>query len=128
MNQQNTLITAALFGFLSVAFGAFGAHALKAILTASGRLDTFELAVKYQFYHTLALFAFGLLMDKIPGAGLMTASALLTTGVILFSGSLYAIAFTSLRGVAFVTPIGGLFLLAGWAVAGYAIATKKPWL
>jgi len=128
MNQQNTLLTAAIFGCLSVALGAFGAHALKATLTASGRLDTFELAVKYQFYHTLALLAFGLLMDKIPGAALTTASALLTTGVILFSGSLYGLALTSLRGVAFVTPVGGLFLLGGWAVAAYAIATKKPWL
>ncbi len=128
MNQQNTLLTAAIFGCLSVGLGAFGAHALKATLTASGRLDTFELAVKYQFYHTLALLAFGLLMSKLPGAGMMIASALIAIGVILFSGSLYALALTSVRVVAFVTPVGGLFLLAGWVVAAYTIASKKPWL
>ena len=128
MNQQNTLVTAAIFGCLSVALGAFGAHALKATLTASGRIDTFELAVKYQFYHTVALFAFGLLMSKLPGSGMMIASTLITIGVILFSGSLYALALTSVRAVAYITPVGGLFLLAGWVVAAYAIASKKPWL
>lgn len=128
MNQQNTLLTAALFGCLSVALGAFGAHALKATLTASGRLDTYELAVRYQFYHTLALLGFGLLMSKIPDGAMMTASALIALGVVLFSGSLYVLALTSFREIAFVTPVGGLFLLAGWIAAIYAIATKKPWL
>ncbi|PZR36739.1 MAG: DUF423 domain-containing protein [Azospira oryzae] len=128
MNQQNTLLTAAIFGCISVALGAFGAHALKATLTASGRIDTYELAVKYQFYHTLALFAIGLVMSKVPGPAMMIASTLITIGVILFSGSLYALALTSLRFVVFLTPVGGVFLVAGWAVAAYAIATRKPWL
>jgi uncharacterized membrane protein YgdD (TMEM256/DUF423 family) len=128
MNQQNTLLTATILGCLSVALGAFGAHALKATLTASGKLDTFELAVRYQFYHTLALLAFGLLMQKLPGASMMVASSLLTGGIILFSGSLYMLALTSIRAVAFVTPLGGLLLVAGWAVAAFTIATKKPWL
>jgi uncharacterized membrane protein YgdD (TMEM256/DUF423 family) len=127
MNQQNTLFAAALLGFLSVALGAFGAHALKDTLTANGRVDIFELAVKYQFYHTLALLAFGLLMSKIPGAPLANASLLLIIGVFLFSGSLYLLSLTSLRFVVFITPLGGLFMLAGWATAAYAIITKKTW-
>jgi uncharacterized membrane protein YgdD (TMEM256/DUF423 family) len=127
MNQQNTLLAAALLGCLSVGLGAFGAHALKETLTASGRVDTFELAVKYQFYHTLALLAIGLLMNKIPGAALMVSSGLIAGGVILFSGSLYLLALTSFRFVVFLTPIGGVLMLAGWATMAYAILTKKPW-
>lgn len=127
MNQQNTLTVAALLGCLSVALGAFGAHALKETLTASGRVETYELAVKYQFYHTLALLAIGLLMSKIPGNALMISAVLITSGVILFSGSLYMLALTSLRFVVFLTPLGGVLLLAGWATLAYAIITKKPW-
>jgi len=127
MNQQTTLFTAAVLGCLSVVLGAFGAHALKETLTASGRVDTYELAVRYQFYHTLALLAVGLLMEKIPGTALMLSSALLTGGVILFSGSLYLLALTTFRFVVFLTPIGGLLMLAGWAAMAYAVVSKKPW-
>jgi uncharacterized membrane protein YgdD (TMEM256/DUF423 family) len=128
MNQQNTLFAAAILGLFSVALGGFGAHALKDTLTANGRVDTFELAVKYQFYHTLALLAFGLLMSKIPGSALMLASLLITIGVVLFSGSLYLLSLTALRFVVFITPLGGVIMLAGWATAAYAIITKRPWL
>jgi uncharacterized membrane protein YgdD (TMEM256/DUF423 family) len=127
MNQQNTLLTAAILGCLSVGLGAFGAHALKETLTANGRVDTYELAVKYQFYHTLALLVVGLLMNKIPGTPLMVSSAFITSGVVLFSGSLYLLALTSLRFVVFLTPLGGVLMLAGWATMAYAIITKKPW-
>jgi len=127
MNQQNTLLTAAILGCLSVGLGAFGAHALKETLTASGRVETYELAVKYQFYHTLALLAIGLLMGKIPGPPLMISSVLIASGVVLFSGSLYLLALTSLRFVVFLTPLGGVLMLAGWATMAYAILTKKPW-
>ena len=127
MNQQNTLLAAAVFGCLSVGLGAFGAHALKETLTVNGRVETYELAVKYQFYHTLALLAIGLLMNKIPGFPLMISSALITGGVILFSGSLYMLALTSFRFVVFLTPLGGALMLAGWAAMVYAILTKKPW-
>ncbi len=64
--QKIILLTATVLGGLSVGIGAFGAHALRATLEASGRLDTFETAVKYQFYHTLALLAIGILMYHIP--------------------------------------------------------------
>lgn len=127
MNQQNTLLTAAILGCLSVGLGAFGAHALKETLTANARMDTYELAVKYQFYHTLALLTIGLLMNKIPGNPLMVSSALIAGGVVLFSGSLYLLALTSLRFVVFLTPIGGILMLAGWATLAYAIGIKKNW-
>ncbi len=126
MTSRFMLIFAAVSGFIFVALGAFGAHALKATLLASGHQDTYELAVRYQFYHALALIGFGLLMDKFPGKGMQIGSALLVTGVVLFSGSLYLLALTPIRFVVFVTPVGGLCLLAGWGMAIYVIARKKP--
>ena len=65
MNQRNILLTASVLGLFAVGLGAFGAHALKATLTMTGRADTYDLAVRYQFYHTLALLATGILIEKI---------------------------------------------------------------
>lgn len=112
--QQKILLMSSLFGLLAVGLGAFGAHALKATLTANNRLDTYELAVRYHFYHTLALLAIAILIDKFPG---MSAAAwCMAGGIILFSGSLYVMAIFNTTKVALITPIGGLFFLAGWAI------------
>jgi uncharacterized membrane protein YgdD (TMEM256/DUF423 family) len=114
-STKTILAVAATTGGLAVALGAFGAHALKNTLLASGSLDTYEVAVRYQFYHALALLAIGILQDQRPESrGLGWAGIFMTTGVLLFSGSLYVLALTSVRGVGVVTPVGGLFLLAGW--------------
>jgi uncharacterized membrane protein YgdD (TMEM256/DUF423 family) len=106
-----------LLGALAVALGAFGAHALKGMLEASGRADTFETAVKYQFYHAIALVLVGLLMK---GTGQEAVKLLgwsgnaFVIGVIIFSGSLYAICFTGITKFGATAPIGGLALIAGW--------------
>jgi uncharacterized membrane protein YgdD (TMEM256/DUF423 family) len=111
---QLTLSAAALSGFLSVALGAFGAHALR------GRLDdyalgVFETAVQYQFYHSLALLGVGILMLQLPASALLKSSAwLFAAGILVFSGSLYLLAFTGLRWLGAITPIGGLAFLGGW--------------
>lgn len=113
------LTWAALFGVLAVALGAFGAHSLKEILPPSS-LATFETGVKYQFYHTFALLASGVLYERFPGKWLRSAGYCFIAGIILFSGSLYVLAFlvasgnVGLRNVGIVTPIGGLFFIAGW--------------
>ena len=112
MTQRSILITAALSGALAVALGAFGAHALKEILLATGRHETYELAVRYQFYHTLALLAAGILVEKFPA--IKTASILFVIGVIIYSGSLYILALTNQTGWGAVTPVGGVALIAGW--------------
>ena len=122
MNQKITLLVGAILGTLGVAFGAFGAHALKNILAQNGRMETYELAVRYQFYHALAILFVGLMMEKISHSGMQWSSLLLLIGVLLFSGSLYGYALTNIKGFAMVTPIGGLFLLAGWAMLVYSIA------
>lgn len=124
MNQKLTLLAGVILGLLGVGLGAFGAHALKNLLTQNGRLETFELAVRYQFYHCLAILLVGVLMDKFTGNSIQWASLLMLLGVVLFSGSLYAYSLTNIKTFAMVTPIGGLFLLGGWAMLVYTIAVK----
>ncbi len=106
-----------------VALGAFGAHAFKSMLAASDRTDTFELAIRYLMFHSLALILFGLLMEKIPG--LRTAAVLLMAGIVFFSGSLLVLALADQPGWGAVAPIGGMALIAGWATAGWAVYKSK---
>jgi uncharacterized membrane protein YgdD (TMEM256/DUF423 family) len=110
MNRVALLRVAAVFCFLAVALGAFGAHALKAKLEMSGMLDAWNKAVLYHLVHSVALVTFALY-----GAGNRTAYFLLAAGIILFSGSLYAMALTNTRWLGAITPLGGLCFLAGWA-------------
>lgn len=102
-----------LFALLGVALGAFGAHALKARLAADA-LATFEIGVRYQMYHALALLVLAWASARWPGP-LMTAGGwLLIAGTLIFSGSLYLLTLSGVRGLGSVTPIGGLALVAGW--------------
>lgn len=114
--QKIFLMTGSTFGALSVIIGAFGAHALKATLEASGRLETFETAVKYQFYHVFALLFLGLLMARFEHKLLNYAGYSFIIGIIIFSGSLYVLCLTNVGKWGAVTPIGGLFLIAGWVL------------
>ena len=115
MTARLLLQLAGLFGALGVAIGAFGAHALHDTLVRAGRLDTFETAVRYQFYHALALLAVGALWAARPELrALGTAGALWAGGIVVFSGSLYALCFTGITKLGAVAPIGGLLLLGGW--------------
>ncbi|RIV26792.1 DUF423 domain-containing protein [Fibrisoma montanum] len=115
----------AVLGLLGVGLGAFGAHALRTMLEASGRSDTFETAVKYQFYHALALLAVGILMQLLsanPAAVrlLNWAGYSFLGGVLIFSGSLYILCFTGVTWLGAITPIGGVFMIAGWALLLWA--------
>ena len=113
--QKMTLMLGSAFGGLGVALGAFGAHLLKPMLVASGKLETFELAVRYQFYHALALLLIGTIMGQFSDEiNLQRASLFMTLGILLFSGSLYALSFNAVKAVAFITPVGGIFFLLGW--------------
>lgn len=115
------LQSGAILGFLGVALGAFGAHAFRAMLELSKRSDTFETAVKYQFYHALALVAIGILL-QLPAITAVSAKYYAWAGyaflfgVLIFSGSLYAICFTGITKFGAIAPIGGLLMLAGWAL------------
>src|SRR3954469_524888 len=101
------------FGFLSVALGAFAAHALSARLAAE-TLATFETGVRYQLVHALALLAVAWACTRWPGKLVNASGWLFIAGTLLFSGGLYALSLTGMRGLGIVTPVGGVALLLGW--------------
>ena len=124
MTPKLLIQLAALMGGLGVAIGAFGAHALHDTLVRAGRLDTFETAVRYQFYHALALLAIGVLWAARPELRTLgNSGSLWLGGIMLFSGSLYALCFTGITKLGAVAPVGGLLLLAGWL--SLALAVRK---
>jgi uncharacterized membrane protein YgdD (TMEM256/DUF423 family) len=117
MNQRNALLLASLFGTIAVGLGAFGAHALKSLLESTGRGHTYELAVRYNFFHALALLGTAALIDKYPG--FKTVSWFFAAGILVFCGSLYVLALTNQSAWGAVTPFGGLLLIAGWISMGW---------
>ncbi len=102
--------------------GAFGAHALRPTLEAAGRFDTFETAVKYQFYHALALLLVGGLRFFMDDRLLGWAGAAFAAGVLIFSGSLYVLCLSGVRAWGAVTPFGGVALIVGWILMLIAVA------
>jgi len=136
--MQTFLVLGAIFGFIGVTLGAFGSHALRSKLT-SERVATFETGVRYQMWHALALFvvviveawtpsgespSFTLVGDRGGAPFLFAAGWLFAGGIVLFSGSLYALAVTHNRAWGAVTPFGGTCLLLGWAMLLFAILVK----
>lgn len=107
------LLLAGVFGFLSVALGAFGAHALKNLLDANSR-NIYNTAVLYQMFHTLALMGVGLLQATLPQSNYRLAGWSFVAGMVLFCGSLYLLAISGMKWLGAVTPVGGLAFLAGW--------------
>lgn len=112
--MKTNLIIASILGLLAVVFGAFGAHALKEILTAS-ELANYETAVRYQFYHVFTVL-FVNNYSSFSAKQKNNLSLLFFIGILLFSGSIYTIQLTPItaKQIWFVTPLGGLFLIAGW--------------
>ena len=108
------LSLASMYGFLAVMLGAFGAHALKERLSPD-LLAIWRTAVEYHFYHALALLAVGLLARQLQAGLLTVAGACFALGVLVFSGSLYALALSGVRVLGAITPLGGLLFLVGWA-------------
>lgn len=118
MDRTFTLI-AALLGFLGVALGAFGAHALESRLTPRD-LDIFQTAVRYHLIHAVALLGVAQAWARWPGPGTVAAGWLFVAGIAVFSGSLYVLVFTGQRWWGAVTPIGGVALLLGWLALAWA--------
>ena len=120
MSARLALVLASFFLFVAVAAGAFGAHALKDRI-APELLSVYQTAVQYHFWHALGLLAIGVLLVQKPHNGTLAIAAwLLVAGMLLFSGSLYALALTGVRALGAVTPIGGIALLAAWVAMGWA--------
>jgi uncharacterized membrane protein YgdD (TMEM256/DUF423 family) len=116
-------IIGSLSAFLAVAAGAFGAHGLKARLSAE-MLNTFETAVRYHFYHALALFVAAWAYSRWPGAATSAAGWLFVIGILIFSGSLYTLTLTGIRWLGAITPFGGLAFLVGWFCLAWAAWQK----
>lgn len=110
----------ALSACVAVLAGAFGAHALRARLTPD-LLAVFETATRYQMFHALALFAVGWSVARGRRPAVAAAGRLFLVGTVLFSGSLYALALTGVRGLGAVTPLGGLCLIAGWLALAWGL-------
>ena len=108
------IIIGGISGMLSVMIGAFGAHALQSTLTENQRLDTFETAVKYQFYHSLALILLGLLMVQFQHKAFNVAGYGFIAGILIFSGSLYILSLSGITKLGAITPFGGLAFIIGW--------------
>lgn len=125
MNGKQIIQTAAVFGAIAVAIGAFGAHGLKEILAETGREETFETAVQYHFYHSLAIFIVGvLLLIKPNWTQLKTAAVLMVVGILIFSGSLYLLSLTGITWLGAITPFGGVAFIAGWIMV-FLAASKN---
>jgi uncharacterized membrane protein YgdD (TMEM256/DUF423 family) len=113
VSSGRTLAIAGILLALATVFGAFGAHALKAQLSPD-RLQVYETAVRYHFFNALGLIGIGLTLRFVDSPAVRWAAVLVLIGVILFSGSLYALTFGAPRPFGVVTPFGGLALIAGW--------------
>ncbi len=115
--KNSAMIWAAVFGFLGVALGAFGAHALEVILTQNERVDTWHTAVLYQFVHVGFLLVLGILRRSPENGNLLKwATGMAVAGILIFSGSLYALSLSNIKKLGAITPIGGLCFLIAWAI------------
>ena len=113
------LFFAALSGAVMVALGAFAAHGLKAQLPSS-LLDVFQTGVQYQAWHTLALVGCGLWARIMPTKAVQYAALFFAVGILLFSGSLYALALTGIKWFGPITPLGGICFIIGWVALAVA--------
>jgi uncharacterized membrane protein YgdD (TMEM256/DUF423 family) len=116
--------TGASFGAVAVALGAFGAHGLKARVPPED-VAIFETAARYHLIHALAIVAAAWAVERFPGQMAQAAGWLFAAGIVLFSGSLYALVLTGTRILGAITPIGGLLFIAGWiALAAAALRAR----
>ena len=128
--HRTFLILAAVIAAITVGLGAFAAHALKDLVSDKA-IATFETAVKYQFYHVIALFIVGILYRQYRNGFVLNAGRCFLFGMLLFSGSLYALSIVQamvspgLRWVGAITPIGGLLFISGWLLLGFGILKGK---
>lgn len=114
------LVAAGLLIAAATVLGALGAHALQSRL-APDRLQVYDTAVRYHFYHSLGLLGIGLVARGADSGLLRSAAILVVAGVLLFSGSLYALTFGAPRAIGVITPVGGVALILGWIVFAAAV-------
>lgn len=125
------LNSAVIFAIIAVIVGAMGAHALHDVLTENQMMDSYETAVKYQIYHSFALLFTGILYFVFTNSWIRRATWFFIIGIILFSGSIYALIYLKttanigIGGLGILTPIGGVFFISGWISLLIGINKKK---
>ncbi len=118
------LLAGTALGFLSVALGAFGAHALRAVLDEYGK-SIYETAVQYQMFHAVALLITGILQRNLKDVSFALAGWAFLAGTVLFSGSLYVLSITGVKWLGAITPFGGVAFLIGWVSLLIIVARTK---
>jgi len=121
--SKTILMTASILLALAVAIGAFGAHGLKQHISGE-MLQTYKTGVEYHFYHALGLLLIGVLTISFPSELLKWSAIFLVAGIVLFSGSLYALAISGIKWIGAITPVGGLCFIAGWVLLFFAVWKK----
>lgn len=119
------IVIAAVNGLISVVLGAFGAHGLEKLVDKS-KLATFDVGVRYQMYHALAMLAVAWVMSIAPTRTATASGVCMLVGIVLFSGSIYGLVLTSWKWLGPVTPIGGTLLMVGWLLLAIAAARLGP--
>jgi uncharacterized membrane protein YgdD (TMEM256/DUF423 family) len=117
--SRKLFVAGAIAAALGVAIGAFGAHGLKPVLMATGRLETFETAVKYHFYHALGILLLAVWAKTSEQSTVIRAGWVLFAGMCIFSGSLYLLCLLQINWLGAITPIGGVLMIAGWMYAAW---------
>jgi len=118
------VIVASINGLLAVALGAFGAHSLKHIIDESA-LATYEVGVRYQMYHALALLGVACFMSIQPTKMVKASAWCMLIGILFFSGSLYGLSLAGWRWLGPVTPLGGFFFILGWLCLAIGAGRRK---
>jgi|TARA_R110002096_G_scaffold183080_12_gene360961 uncharacterized membrane protein YgdD (TMEM256/DUF423 family) len=119
MNAKQCISLGAILAFFAVALGAFGAHGLKNTLTP-GMLAVYHTAVDYQLWHAIGLLIIGLIQQQNTSRLLPKAAWFMFAGILIFSGSLYALSLSGLKFLGAITPIGGTAFLIAWSLLAYA--------
>ena len=122
--MKSLIVTGSIFAALSVLFGSFGAHGLKARLSFE-YLAIFDTAVRYQMYHALGLVLMGISGFHLPNYLIYLPSYFLIFGTVIFSGTLITLVLTDLKWLGAITPIGGLSLIIGWLLFAYNICFRS---
>lgn len=118
MNRHWTIL-GAILGFIAVMMGAFGAHALKAVLDPHS-LQIYQTAAQYQIYHALALIGLGAWANTQPKVSTLIPGTAFVLGIFLFSGSLYGLSLSGIHSLGAITPVGGLAFMVGWLSFAWA--------
>jgi uncharacterized membrane protein YgdD (TMEM256/DUF423 family) len=129
MSPRTIAGLAGVLGFTAVALGAFGAHGLEGMLAGAAdgpeRLSWWETGARYHLIHAVALLGVAWLRTEVPGRAASVAAGALTAGVLVFSGTLYAMALGGPHWLGAVTPLGGLSLMTGWAAVAWAARAMR---